>query len=245
LPDDLAAELGANEVAGSVAVQADQSEAETRFLLDISERHRFVLGVVGWVDLLAGDLEEQLQRYAVHQHLCGVRHIAQAEPNSFLQREDVVRGIGTLHRFDLTYDILVYPPQLPAALSLVQRLPDQRFVVDHAAKPRIRDGIVEPWAKHMKQLAGHENVWCKVSGLVTEGDWNGWTPGMFEPYLDVVFEAFGTERLMFGSDWPVCTLAASYAQVADLIDDYTRDLSTTEREAVFGGNAIEFYGLTI
>ena len=175
----------------------------------------------------------------------GVRHIAQAEPDDFLEREDVVRGIELLGDFDLSYDILVYPQQLPAALSLVESLPGQRFVVDHLAKPRIRDGELEPWAAQMSELASHPNVWCKVSGLVTEADWSRWRPEDIHPYLDVVFEAFGPDRLMFGSDWPVCLLAASYRQVAELIDDYVACLSAAARDKLFGGNALRFYGLKI
>jgi L-fuconolactonase len=172
-----------------------------------------------------------------------VRHIAQAEPDDFLCQEDVVRGIGRLHEFELTYDILIYAHQLPAALALAERLPDQPFVVDHLAKPRIRDGIMRPWAEQMRELAGYPNVWCKVSGLVTEADWQRWRPEELHPYLDVVFEAFGTDRLMFGSDWPVCLLAGSYRQVVELVESYAAHLSPAERDALFGGNAARFYGV--
>jgi L-fuconolactonase len=245
LPGNLESQLSGHGFDGSVAVQADQSEDETLFLLNLAKHHPFVLGVVGWVDLRAADLEERLQSLSSYQRLCGVRHIVQAEPVDFLEREDVVRGIGMLRNFDLTYDILVYPQQLPAALSLVEKLPEQRFVLDHIAKPRIGDGRMEPWTKHMKDLAGHPNIWCKVSGLVTEANWSSWTADMFRPYLDVVFEVFGTGRLMFGSDWPVCQLAASYSQVVRLIEDYTRRLTLTERENLFGGNAVRFYRLKV
>jgi L-fuconolactonase len=245
LPEDLESQLSANGFDGSVAVQADQSVDETRFLLQLAERNPFVLGVVGWVDLRAADLEEQLQDFSGFERLCGVRHVAQAEPDEFLMREDVVRGVGLLRDFDLSYDLLVYPRQLPAALSLVEQLPDQHFVVDHAAKPHVRDNEMEPWATRMRALASHDNVWCKVSGLVTEASWNSWTPNMFRPYLDVVFEAFGPDRLMFGSDWPVCKLAASYSQVVELIEDYAVHFSVAERESLFGGNAVRFYGLRV
>jgi L-fuconolactonase len=245
LPEELEAQLAEQRIDGSVAVQADQSEDETRFLLQLAERHPFVMGVVGWVDLRAADLSERLEEFSRLELLCGVRHIAQAEPDDFLEREDVVRGIGTLGDFDLTYDILVYPRQLSAALSLVDRLPNQPFVVDHLAKPRIRDGELEPWAVQMSELASHPHVWCKVSGLVTEADWSRWRPEDIHPYLDVVFEGFGPDRLMFGSDWPVCLLAASYGRVAQLIEDYAACLSAAAREKLFGGNALRFYGLRV
>jgi len=243
LPEELETLLVANGMDGSIAVQADPSENETRFLLEIAERHPAVLGVVGWVDLLAPDLSERLEHFSRSEHFRGVRHIAQAEPDDFLEREDVVRGIGLLHGFNLTYDILVYPRQLVATLSLVERLPDQPFVVDHMAKPLIRDGVMDPWAARMRELASHPNVWCKVSGLVTEADWAMCRPVDFRPYLDMVFDAFGPERLMFGSDWPVCLLATEYGQVVELIEAYTRHLSASERGAVFGRNAASFYGL--
>ena len=245
LPDELEAHLAAHEIEGSVAVQADQSEHETDFLLQLAARYPSILGVVGWVDLAAADLVERLEHFSGFERFCGVRHIAQAEPDDFLEREDIVRGIGQLRDFGLTYDILVYPPQLPAAIALVQELPDQRFVVDHLAKPRIRDGEMEPWATQMRELATHPNVWCKVSGLVTEADWTQWHADDIRPYLDVVFEAFGPERLMFGSDWPVCLLAASYQQVVQLIGEYAADFSTGAREALFGGTAQQFYGLSV
>jgi L-fuconolactonase len=174
-----------------------------------------------------------------------VRHIAQAEPDDFLERDDVVRGIELLGDFDLSYDILVYPQQLPAALALVEKLPDQPFVVDHVAKPRIRDGELEPWATQMRELASHPNVWCKVSGLVTEADWSHWRPEDIHPYLDIVFEAFGPDRLMFGSDWPVCLLAASYRRVVRLIEDYAACIPAAARGKLFGENALRFYGLKV
>jgi L-fuconolactonase len=243
LPEELEILLKANGVDGTVAVQADQSEAETRFLLELAEAHPFILGVVGWVDLLAPKLPERLEHFAGSPRFRGIRHIAQAEADDFLEREDVVRGIGMLRDFGLTYDILVYPRQLPATLSLVERLPDQPFLVDHLAKPLIAQGTMEPWATRMRELARHPNVWCKVSGLVTEADWARWKPEDSRPYLDVVFDAFGPDRLMFGSDWPVCLLAAEYGEVVALVDAYAEGLSPSEKEALFGGNAASFYGL--
>jgi L-fuconolactonase len=243
LPGDLEIHLVGGGIDGTVVVQADQSEAETEFLLGLADDHPFIRGVVGWVDLTADDLARRLERFAVFERLRGLRHIAQAEADDFLGREDVVRGIGRLREFGLTYDILVYAHQLPAALALAQRLPEQPFVLDHCAKPRIREGEVEPWATHMRRLARHPSVCCKVSGLVTEADWERWRPDDVRPYLDVVFEAFGPDRLMFGSDWPVCLLAGSYARVTELIEGYAEQLSDDERDALFGGTAVRFYGL--
>ena len=192
LPTALGTHLKVHGIDGTVAVQADQSEAETEFLLGLAHQHRFIKGVVGWVDVRASDLPDRLDRLSTFECLRGVRHIAQAEPDDFLARDDVVRGVGRLHEFGLTYDILVYAHQLPAALALVERLPGQPFVVDHMAKPKIREGELEPWATHMRQLAGHPNTCCKVSGLVTEAFWEAWEPDDIRPYLDVVFEAFGS-----------------------------------------------------
>jgi L-fuconolactonase len=243
LPADLEPELAAAGMDGCIAVQADQSPKETRFLLDLADRNPFIRGVVGWADLRAGDLREQLARLTGEDRLCGIRHIVQAEPDDFLTQPDVVRGIGMLGEFGLAFDILIYPRQLPAAFALVERLPQQRFVIDHMAKPEIRAGKLEPWAARMKELAGHPNVWCKVSGLVTEADWRDWRPAQMRPYLDSVFDAFGPDRLMFGSDWPVCLLAAGYRDVLRLVDEYAGGLSTGERNGLFGLNALRFYGL--
>ena len=245
LPGELEDLLAAHRMDGSIAVQADQSEAETRFLLDIANRHSTILGVVGWVDLLAQNLPDRLEHYSTFEEFRGIRHIAQAEADHFLARGDIVHSLGMLRDFVLTYDILVYPRQLPSALSLVERLPDQPFVIDHMAKPLVARGVMEPWKTQMRELATYPNVWCKVSGLVTEADWANWQPDVFRPYLDVVFEAFGTRKVMFGSDWPVCLLAASYRQVVDLIQNYVEQFPSSEREGVFGENAAHFYGLSV
>jgi len=241
LPEHLIPELKASSILGSIAVQTDQSEAETDFLLDLAERHEVIQGVVGWVDMCAGNVAERLERFARFPKLCGFRHIAQAEPNGFLLREDFLRGISCLGDFGFTYDVLIYEKQLPAAIELVSRFPDQLFVLDHIAKPLIRERRYLPWGRFVKMLAENPNVYCKISGLVTEADWKQWRASEFKPYLDVVFEAFGVERLMFGSDWPVCLLAAGYNQVVELIADYTRDLAAAEREKIFGLNAAHFY----
>ena len=244
LPGDLEATLRTNGFDGCVAVQADQSEQETAFLLELARRHPFIKGVVGWVDLRSPRLEETLDALATDARFRGVRHVAQAEPDDFLARDEVIRGIGRLRRFGLTYDILIVARQLPAASTLTARLPDQPFVLDHVAKPSIKDRVLQPWAAALQELARRPNVWCKLSGLVTEADWSGWRPDDLRPYLDVALEAFGPDRVMFGSDWPVCLVAAPYERVLEVVVEYAAALSAAEREALFGGNAIRFYGLT-
>ncbi|MCG6956676.1 MAG: amidohydrolase family protein [Gemmatimonadetes bacterium] len=243
LPPDLEPELRASGMDGCVAVQADQSEDETRFLLDLAHRHDFVRGIVGWVNLLSSDLDSSLARLSQDPLLKGVRHIAQAEADDFLGRNDVIDGIARLRDFGLAFDVLVYERQLPAAIDLAERLPDQPLVLDHLGKPRIREGLLEPWATHLRELGRHGNVWCKVSGMVTEADWKSWRDTDLRPYLDVAFEAFGSGRLMFGSDWPVCLLAGPYGQVSTVVEQYSQGLAGDERNALFGGNASRFYSL--
>ncbi len=244
LPSDLLPELRANGIDSCVAVQAAQSEDETTFLLDLASKYREIAGVVGWVNLLDHRVEEQLAYFSQFRKLCGFRHIVQSEPdNHFLMRKHFLRGIGLLARFGFTYDILIYARHLPVANEFVQRFPEQKFVVDHIAKPEIKVRELQKWEPGIRALAKHPNVWCKVSGMVTEADWKGWTPADFRPYLDVVFEAFGVDRLMFGSDWPVCLVGGSYGQVKGIIDDYLDGFSLSDKEKIFGGNAVRFYGL--
>jgi L-fuconolactonase len=244
LPCHLLPELAAQGVQASVAVQAEQSEAETLFLLDLAAEHPVVAGVVGWVDLCSPQLPERLKYFSQFEKLCGFRHLVQSEPDdNFLLREDFTRGIAWLSRFDFTYDLLIYPRQLGAALRLVETFPQQRFVIDHLAKPAIRRREMAPWSSDIRAVARHPNVYCKLSGLITEADWEGWRPEQFRPYLEVASEAFGVDRLMFGSDWPVCLLAGSYQRVLELLEGYTQDLSRSDRDKIFGSNAAQFYGL--
>jgi L-fucono-1,5-lactonase len=244
LPEDLLPELHLNHMDGCIAVQTDQSEDETIFLLELASRYKEIKGVVGWVNLCSPDLPERLEYFSQFEALCGFRHIAQSEPDDrFLVRKDFVEGIRRLQQFDFSYDILIYPCQLPAAIELVEKFPNQQFVLDHLAKPSIRSGEIQTWAQHLRTLASNPNVYCKASGLVTEADWKNWHSADFEPYLDVAFEAFGPDRIMFGSDWPVCLLAGTYKQVKELITNYVRDLSVGQQERIFGLNAISFYGL--
>lgn len=244
VPQDLESELDANGIDESVVVQVDQSEDETKMLLELADLHERIAGVVGWVDFRSPRIEERLRHYSQFQKLCGFRHIAQSEPDDrFLVSTDFLHGISRLREFGFTYDILIYARQLPAAIELVSRVPEQKFVIDHMAKPELKAGRKEPWAAGMRSIAQYRNVFCKVSGLVTEADWSAWKADDLLPYLDVVFEAFGPERLMFGSDWPVCLLAASYAQVKRVVEDYVRKNSAGNQEMIFGGNAARFYGL--
>jgi L-fuconolactonase len=244
LPEELEHERAANGIDGTIVVQVDQSEDETLFLIDLAERYKHIAGVVGWVDFCSPKIEERLRFFSQYKKLCGFRHIAQAEPDDqFLVGRDFTRGISLLREYGFAYDILIYPKQLPAAIELAARFPEQRFVMDHLAKPLIKDGCREPWASYMRTISQNANVFCKVSGLVTEADWLHWKPEDIDPYLDVVFEAFGPERLMFGSDWPVCLLAASYRHVKQLIETYVEAHAAQHKENIFSGNAIRFYGL--
>lgn len=243
-PVELSRNMRENGIKRCVAVQADQSEDETHFLLELGECNPQISAVVGWVDLRNRDIDERLATFAKSPKLRGFRHIVQAEPDDgFLLRDDFLRGVGQLARYRFTYDILVYARQLPAAVEFVKHLPEQKFVLDHMGKPDIKNKEIDRWSKGIRELAKSTNVFCKLSGMVTEADWKSWRAEDFKPYLDVVFEAFGTERLMFGSDWPVCLLAASYSQVKEIIENYTRDLSDAEKENIFGFNAVRFYGL--
>jgi L-fuconolactonase len=244
LPADLLLELRASEMDGSVAVQARQSLEETEFLLELAAKHDHIKAVVGWVDLQSPDVAESLHRFSRSKKFRGVRHVVQGEPDDrFMLRPEFCRGIGCLKDYGLTYDILIYARQLPAASELVARFPEQPFVIDHIAKPGIKAREIRLWAEQMRAIAQSPSVFCKVSGMVTEADWKNWKDEDILPYLDVVLEAFGPERLMFGSDWPVCLVAASYGRVKSLIEAYTDKLSPHQREAIFGGNAAKFYGL--
>lgn len=244
MPPDLKPLLERNTIQGSVAVQARQSEEETTFLLELAERYDFVRGVVGWVDLRSPQVGAQLQKYSAHKKLRGIRHLVQDEADDrFMLLPDFSRGLSLLADFNLTYDLLLHPRHLPVAVEVVKQFPRQRFVVDHIAKPFIKDGIVTPWADGMRALARFDNVYCKVSGMVTEAAWQKWKRDDFKPYLDVVFDCFGVDRLMFGSDWPVCTLSASYDEVVGIVQDYIRDFPNDKQEKFFGMNAADFYGL--
>ncbi len=243
MPDDLQVLLTANGIDACVAVQADQSEKETFFLLELAQQYSFITGVVGWVDLLANNLKDQLIELSTNPYLKGVRHIAQGEADDYLSRPDVQNGIRQLADFDMTYDILVYAHQLPAAIDLVENLPNQAFVLDHIGKPQISKGLDDMWKQNILRLSQNPQVHCKISGMVTETIDYSWSQGEFTPFLDLVFEAFGTDRIMYGSDWPVCLLAAEYKEQLTIVETYISTLTTNEQEKVMGGNASHFYRL--
>lgn len=243
LPSDLAPILKENRIDGCVAVQADQSENETQFLIDLASTNDFVKGVVGWVDLRSELLDQRLQYFSKFKKLKGFRHIAQGEPLGFLKGEEFSKGIRALTKFNFTYDILIYPHQIQDAIGLVTQHPDQKFVVDHLAKPVIREKEFTYWASQMKELASFKNVCCKISGMVTEAVWYQWTNDDFRPYLDFVMNHFGTARVMYGSDWPVCLVAASYEKQMNIIEEYLRSFSDSEKHKIMGENAIRFYNL--
>ena len=226
---------------GCIAVQTLASVDETRLYLKLAGEHDFITGVVGWVDLCSSDARADIVRLSSDPKLVGIRHIAQSEPDDFLVRPDFQRGIAALGEIGLVYDILIYARQLPAALQLVRAFPRQRFVVDHIAKPEIKAGIKQPWEERMREMARHPNVACKLSGMVTEADWNRWKPSDIAFYLDTVLDCFGPSRLMIGSDWPVCLLAGSYERVVGMLFDYISRLSTGEQDAILGMTAQAVY----
>jgi L-fuconolactonase len=244
LPDALQPELERAGFQGCVAVQAQPTLAETRWLLELAASAPFVLGVVGWVDLQSPQVRSQLETIAGNPKLVGIRHLVQSEADDrFLLRADFLRGISMLEEFDLAYDILIYRRHLPVAAEFVRHFPGQRFVLDHLAKPPIKSGSLHPWRRGIRELAAFPNVFCKLSGLVTEADWEHWKPEHVVPYLEVALECFGPGRLMIGSDWPVCTLAASYARTMGVVEDYLSRYSAGAQEAVLGENAQQFWKL--
>lgn len=243
LPEDLAPILAANKIDACVAVQADQSEKETEFLLQCARENQFVKGVVGWTDLRSPQVQARLEYYHQFDELKGFRHIVQSEHEDFLLNSLFQNGISLLTGYGFTYDILIYPQHLPATVSFVRKFPKQPFVIDHIAKPRIKAHETEPWARYIKELAKSENVFCKLSGMITEASWKHWKKEEFKVYLDTILEAFGPKRLMYGSDWPVCLVAGSYEQQLDIIKTFVFHLSPDEKRAILGENARRFYHL--
>lgn len=243
LPPDLQPLLEQHQIDGCVAVQADQSEEETRFLLDLSDQYDFIKSVVGWVDLKADNLDERLIFYKTAPKLKGFRHVLQAEPPGFMTDPLFVKGVQTLADYGFTYDILIFHHQLEEALQLVAQLPEMKLVIDHIAKPDIKNGERSEWEKWMRKMSKIEHVSVKISGMATEADWVNWKIDDFQFYINTTLEAFGTERVMFGSDWPVCLLAARYNQVVEIVERNLPDLNETERARLFGLNAATFYDL--
>ena len=247
LPGDLQPELAKAGMSGSVVVQARQTVEETRWLLELAGQHDFIRGVVGWVDLCSeSELKRQLDEFSKSKKSVGVRHVVHDEAeDNFMLRDDFLKGIGLLKEYDLTYDFLLFPKHLPVALTVVSMFPEQKFVLDHISKPMISERIINPWKKDLIRLATCKNVWCKLSGMVTEADWKKQKPVDFYPYLDIVFKAFGTDRLMTGSDWPVCLLAGEYADVIGIVQNYISELPVDVQQKIMGKNCVEFYGLEV
>jgi L-fuconolactonase len=243
LPKDLKPILKESNIDGSVLVQATQTYSETGFLLKMAEESDFVKGVVGWIDLRADDISDQLDECQKFKKLKGFRHILQSEDPGFMLQPTFLRGISALKEFDFTYDILIYPKHLPAALKLVEKCPDQFFVIDHLAKPFIKDRSITEWQNGIAELASHDNVYCKISGMVTEADWKNWKYDDFTPYMDIILNYFGIKRIMYGSDWPMCLVAASYDDVMQIVRDYFVSFSASEQQLFFGENAKSFYQL--
>ncbi len=244
LPADLQPFLRRTGIQGTVVVQARQSLQETEWLVDVADQYSFIKGVVGWVDLRSSQVREQLARFVSRPKLKGVRHLVQDEQDDqFILQPSFLAGLGLLSEFKLVYDLLLFPKHLPVAVDVVKQFPQQQFVLDHIAKPFIKVQTLTPWDADIRALARFPNVVCKVSGMVTEAAWQQWQPSDFKRYLDVVFDCFGPERLMFGSDWPVCTLAATYAEVVLVVQEYVRGLPTATQDQIFGGTAARVYGL--
>ena len=244
LSDDLQKVFDENGVDACVAVQADQTTEETDFLISLAENNNFIKGVVGWVDLRSESIEEDLLKYKKYDVVKGFRHVVQEEQDhNFMLRPEFLNGIELLGKYDLCYDILIFPHQLGAALELVKKFPNQKFVIDHIAKPYIKDGFFEGWAVMMREIAKNQKVYCKISGIITEADYKTWTPELVHPYMKLVLESFGAGRVMYGSDWPVCLVAGNYSIVKALVTDFISDLSQEQQNAIMGGNAAKFYNL--
>lgn len=245
LPADLLPSLKTIGFDGSVAVQARQSLEETNWLLQLANENPHIKGVVGWVDLKSDEAGKQLKQFAEHPKAVGVRHVIHDEEDvNFMLRPEFIRGVKLLENYGLAYDILIFPKHLKNTIEFVQRSsPNQIFIIDHIAKPFIKDGIISPWKEEMTELAKFQNVYCKVSGMVTEANWQNWAPENIHPYLDVIFEAFGTDRVMIGSDWPVCLVAGDYPKVMGVVMDYIQKYSTEEQAKILGGNSIKAYKL--
>jgi L-fuconolactonase len=243
LPSDIEPTLRRNNVDGCIAVQAATTTVESRFLAELAKTHDIIKGVVGWADLRAGDVEKQLSELKDYPSIVGIRHIVQSEPDDFLYDPSFRAGVSLLRDFGYTYDILIYPRQLKAAIDFVAEFPGQTFILDHCAKPVIRKKELDTWKAQISDLAAFPNVSCKVSGLVTEAEWKKWSPADFYPYLDVVFEQFGTDRLLFGSDWPVMLLSGIYVQWKSLLEKYMEQFVQEDRDKVFGENARRVYGV--
>jgi L-fuconolactonase len=245
LPTEFIDELANAGIDGAVTVQARQTLEETQWLLALASKHKEILGIVGWAAIASLDFEASLNALTADPKLVGLRHIVQAEPQGFLDGPDFNRGIRTLHRTGLVYDLLVVEHQLEEAIRFVDRHPQQMFVVDHIAKPKIAAGEIEPWRTRIQELSKRSNVFCKVSGIVTEDSWSHWSIESLRPYLDTVVNAFGSDRILAGSDWPVCLVATGYTQWWQTLRNYFADFSDDERADIFGATAARTYNLNL
>jgi len=246
LPSHLNKELKRNGIDFCVTVQARLTILETKWLLELAQNNSFIKGIVGWVDFKSNSMEKDLEQFAAYKKFKGVRHVLQDEDDDrYILRPDFKQGLSQLEKFSLTYDILIYPRHIKYACSLVSEFPQQKFIIDHLAKPLIKEGKIEPWRKDMQELAKADNVFCKLSGMVTEANWDSWKQEDFIPYMEIILEAFGPDRLLFGSDWPVCTVVAKYEQVLGIATNFINSLSQAEQARIMGQNAIDFYNLEV
>lgn len=243
MPEDLKPVLDENGIKGCVAVQADQSETETEFLLGLSKEHDWIKGVVGWIDLLADDHEQRLDYYKKHSKFKGVRHVLQAEPDGFISNPRFIKGVASLEKRNLTYDILTHEKQLIEVLTFINKLPTMNLVIDHISKPNIKNKSFKLWSAHMKEVSTYEHIHIKLSGMITEANWSSWTIEDLKPYVDFCLENFSPNRLMFGSDWPVSLVAGSYKNVVDVLIECIQELPPADQDQIMGGTAIKFYNL--
>lgn len=243
LPKDLAPILVENKIDGCVLVQVNQTEKETLDFAAHAKKHDFIKGVVGWTDLMSEELDEKLQEYKKIPSVKGFRHILQGEPEGFMLQEEFINGVNKLSEYGFTYDVLIFPIQMKEAKQLMKACPETNFVIDHMAKPYVKTGQILPWANYMQKYGELPNVTCKLSGMVTEANWEYWEKEDFFIYLDTALQSFGIDRLMYGSDWPVCLVAATYEKQLGIIQEYFSKLSQNEQNKIFGDNAVKFYNL--
>ena len=244
MPQDLKKVYDKNKIDGCIAIQADQTLKETNFLLDLSKENTFIKGIVGWVDLRASNIDNTLEHYSNYKKIKGFRHVVQdEEDHNFLLRPEFLKGISYLEKYNYVYDILIFPHQLKTTLEFVKKFPNHKFIIDHIAKPYIKDGLYDEWARLMSEISKCENVFCKISGMITEADYNLWTPEQITPYMDLVLTSFGSKRILFGSDWPVCLVAGSYKKVKELVTNFISKLSENEKTNIMGKNAINLYNI--
>ena len=243
LPEELASIFGKERIDGCISVQVDQTEDETQFQIELAKNNPFIKGVVGWINLMNPSIEAALEKYQDYPIVKGFRHILQGEVKGFMLQPEFIDGLKALAKNNYTYDLLIYHHQIPEALELLKNLGELKIVVDHIAKPDIKNSHITEWSKNIKALAKYPNVHCKISGMTTEADWKNWTAEDLTPYLDIVVEAFGTNRLMFGSDWPVCLVASTYSHWLTTVKDYFSTFTNQEQAKIFASNCESFYTL--